>query len=127
MAKLNLIKKVRSDLYFRIDQLTNSNISLSKTQKKAVRQCLSRIKTKGNWNLCRLSKDSISFMEYNWNKPNPTLIKSIKLSFSSIPINYDKKIRYYKNNPPILHRCEIYFPVDSIEHEYYSKYGKKFR
>jgi len=121
MARLNLVKKVRMDFYFRLDKISSPVISLSLKQKKFVKK-YSKI-VKGNWTLCRLSNDfsSISFMDYNWNVPNPRLRKSIK--FTLKPKFKIGKIRNYCINSPILHRSELYFTENSKEYKYYKKNG----
>jgi hypothetical protein len=116
--KQYLVKVVRGNTYFRLDQLSNPSITLSSAQKRLVNKYF-RFAKGYDWSLCRIGNDlsSISFMEYDWDFKNPCLVRSVKVTIK--PEFKVGKVRCYTKNPPVLHLCYLYFPVGSKEREFY--------
>jgi hypothetical protein len=128
---LPLIKKVHSDIYFRLEELDNPILSesLQSMMKSSfkfdkihatIREILKELDFPANF--CRISQKGtdISLMEYDsFEKPHPELLFSVRITLGErIEIG---KIRSYGENPPILHRVELYFPKDSELFRFHSQ------
>ncbi|MCK5018480.1 MAG: hypothetical protein KAS32_15580 [Candidatus Peribacteraceae bacterium] len=103
------MKKIGQNRYYSTEeQWPDDTIDIIKAAESRVADELDRLITGSQftYNIIKLSRDSISFLFY----PKFGIIEHPELEKSITINNGNVSYNHYRNNPPILHRCELLLP-----------------